>query len=284
MSIRTDLAAESDALCSDSLPNGVTREVTQQDGVCVTKIHITSQEGAKAIGRPCGNYITLETERLLSPQNLSQESELLKEELSHLIPENGSVLVIGLGNEEITPDAIGPLAADEILATRHFKGELADSLGLSSLRPVSVLAPGVLGQTGLEASEVIVALKEKINPDAVIAIDALAARSINRLGNTIQICDTGISPGSGVQNHRRELSFRTLGVPVIAIGIPTVIDMSTLLEDFCSGAIVPPDRPMMVTPRDIDRVAAKSARLIATGLNLALQSKLSAEDLIALTE
>ena len=170
------------------------------------------------------------------------------------------------------------------MATRHFKGELADSLGLSSLRPVSVLAPGVLGQTGLEVSEVIVALKEKINPDAVIAIDALAARSINRLGNTIQICDTGISPGSGVQNHRNELSFRTIGVPVIAIGIPTVIDMSTLLEDFCNGAIVPPDRAMMVTPRDIDRVAAKSARLIATGLNLALQPKLSAEDLIALTE
>ena len=284
MSIRTDLATESDALCSDSLPNGVTREVTQQDGVCVTRIHITNQEGAKAIGRPCGNYITLETERLLSPQNLSQESKRLKEELSHLIHENGSVLVIGLGNEEITPDAIGPLAADEILATRHFKGELADSLGLSSLRPVSVLAPGVLGQTGLEVSEVIVALKEKINPDAVIAIDALAARSINRLGNTIQICDTGISPGSGVQNHRNELSFRTIGVPVIAIGIPTVIDMSTLLEDFCNGAIVPPDRAMMVTPRDIDRVAAKSARLIATGLNLALQPKLSAEDLIALTE
>lgn len=284
MPIRTDLAAESDTLCSDSLPNGISKDVIQKKNTSIVTIRVTDNEGAKAIGRPCGTYITLETESLLSPQDISEEAELLKEQLLPLLPPDGDILVIGLGNEEITPDAIGPWATNEILATRHFKRDLADSLGLSELRPVSVLAPGVLGQTGLEVAEVIAALKDQIQPSAIIAVDALAARNVKRLGTTIQISDTGISPGSGVQNRRKEISDKTLGVPVISIGVPTMIDMNTILEDFCQGSTVPQGSSMMVTPRDIDRVAAKAAHTIAIGINLALYPQLSTEDITVLTQ
>lgn len=284
MAIRTDLVSESEVLCTDLPPEGIERNITQRDNVRIITVDVVNEKGARAIGRPCGRYITIEAESLLSSQNLSKEAEILKDNLAPMLPEEGNVLVIGLGNENITPDAIGPLAADKILATRHLRGELAESIGLSFLRSVSVLAPGVLGQTGLEAAELIKALKKETEPAAIIAIDALAARNLSRLGCTIQLSNTGISPGSGVQNKRKEISKSTLGVPVIAVGLPTVIDMSSILEDFCANIAVTPENPMMVTPRDIDRVAAKAARLIATGVNLALFPQLSESEIIALTE
>lgn len=284
MAIRTDLVSESEVLCADLPPEGIERNITQRDNVRIITVDVVNEKGARAIGRPCGRYITIEAESLLSSPNLSKEAGILKDNLAPMLPKEGNVLVIGLGNENITPDAIGPLVADKILATRHLRGELAESIGLSFLRSVSVLAPGVLGQTGLEAAELIEALKKETEPAAIIAIDALAARNLSRLGCTIQLSNTGISPGSGVQNKRKEISKSTLGVPVIAVGLPTVIDMSSILEDFCANIAVTPENPMMVTPRDIDRVAAKAARLIATGVNLALFPQLSESEIIALTE
>lgn len=197
----------------------------------------------------------------------------LSEALSRLLPE-GAVLVAGLGNVSITPDALGPAAARQILATRHVGEETAAALGIRSFRPVSVLAPGVLGQTGMETCEILAALVRETKPAALIAIDALAAGDPERVGTTVQICDSGISPGSGVSNRRKELSRRTLGIPVIAIGVPTVVDYPRENDP----------EPMMVTPREIDTVIENAARTIAMAVNCALQPELSLEDLMALTQ
>lgn len=282
MAIRTDLAAESDAFLN-GVPQGVEQNERFQQGVRVLDIHVKTKQGAQAVGRPIGRYITLETKRMLSPDKIETEQEVLASHLKNLIPRQGAALVVGLGNQDITPDAFGPKTSSGILATRHFQGELAESLGLSSLRPVTVIAPGVLGQTGMEISEMVHALCRQIHPNVIIAIDALAARSANRLGTTIQISDTGIAPGSGVGNARKELSQSTLGVPVIAVGIPTVMDIQSIVENMCNEPISPMQKNMMVTPRDIDRLISKSAKLVAGGLNQALFPSLSAEELSALT-
>ena len=194
------------------------------------------------------------------------------------------MLAVGLGNAEITPDALGPLTAARILATRHLRRELADNEPdtdfLRALRPVSVLANGVLGQTGIETAELIAALRTPVEPACIIAVDALACSDLSRLGTTIQISDAGISPGSGVQNRRAELSRKTLGIPVIAVGVPTVVDLHTILRQ---GGGQPEQLPnMMVTPRDIDKLLHHAARLIALSLNLALHPQLSYEDAEAL--
>lgn len=180
-------------------------------------------------------------------------AEELAEELGHFLPEEGCVFLAGLGNRAITPDALGPRVASKVLATRHLRTALSEEelSYLPELRPVCVLAGGVLGQTGMESAELIEAVCKQIQPAAVVAVDALACAELSRLGKTIQMSDSGISPGSGVANRRAELSRRTLGVPVIALGIPTVVDLHTAVQGIY-GKSVPKDRPnMMVTPRDI---------------------------------
>ena len=193
-------------------------------------------------------------------------------ELGKFLPQEGCVFLAGLGNRAITPDALGPRVASKVLATRHLRTALtAEELTyLPELRPVCVLAGGVLGQTGMESAELIEAVCKQIQPAAVVAVDALACAELSRLGTTIQMSDSGISPGSGVANHRAELSRRTLGVPVIALGIPTVVDLHTAVQGIY-GKSVPKDRPnMMVTPRDIDRLIDHAGDLLACALNMAL--------------
>ena len=175
-------------------------------------------------------------------------------------------MAAGLGNTEITPDALGPAVARGIFATRHIPKELTKAAGLDLLRQVSVITPGVLGQTGIEAGELIKAAAVKIKPDAVIVIDALAAQSGDRLFKTVQLCDTGISPGSGVKNNRREISEKTVGVPVVAIGVPTVIDADTLSE----------------TPKDVDMLTQRLAKLLAEAINMFLQPETDPEIISAL--
>lgn len=250
----------------------------------ITEIEIDSDEHGAVIGKGMGRYLTLETAQLRHavPQLRTQAAELA-DELRSFIPE-GAVLAVGLGNAEITPDALGPLTAARILATRHLRRELADNEPdtdfLRALRPVSVLANGVLGQTGIETAELIAALRTPVEPACIIAVDALACSDLSRLGTTIQISDAGISPGSGVQNRRAELSRKTLGIPVIAVGVPTVVDLHTILRQ---GGGQPEQLPnMMVTPRDIDKLLHHAARLIALSLNLALHPQLSYEDAEAL--
>ena len=196
-------------------------------------------------------------------------------------------MAAGLGNTEITPDALGPAVARGIFATRHIPKELTKAAGLDLLRQVSVITPGVLGQTGIEAGELIKAAAEKIKPAAVIVIDALAAQSGDRLFKTVQLCDTGIAPGSGGGNNRKELNRRgeisekTVGVPVIAIGVPTVIDADTLSERL-TGISPEKKSEMFVTPKDVDMLTQRLAKLLAEAINMFLQPETDPEIISAL--
>lgn len=276
MNIRTDLALES--VNAAKICEGITK-TTRGQAFKITEIKISEDKYGERIGRKKGRYITLEGSPLgRFSDDFRQMAHELSDELKDFIPE-GPVLVIGLGNSDITPDAVGPLAASKVLATRHLKEELGnEDEFLSSLRPVSVLASGVLGQTGIETAEIIEGMLEKLSPSCIIVVDALACSEISRLGTTIQLSDSGISPGSGVANKRREISRDSLGVPVIAVGVPTVVDMYTIVESI-TGKKVSADIPnMMVTPRDVDRLTERSSALISIGINLALHPELSFED------
>ncbi len=286
MEFRTDLALE-EREASPACP-GVRQEQAREGGCTVTRLAVESGEAARALRKPPGNYITLEFPPFSDHVDSGAFARLAARELRALLPPEGAVLVAGLGNRDITPDAVGPLAAGGILATRHLRGEWARAAGLERLRPVAAVSPGVLGSTGLEAAEQVLAVVRQIRPAAVVAIDALAARSLSRLGCTVQICDTGIAPGSGVQNARPRLDRGTLGVPVVALGVPTVVDAATLARELlgCAPpgeAVAPRGAPMFVAPREIDLLVHRAAALAALAVNLALQPELSPEDLRALT-
>ena len=203
------------------------------------------------------------------------------------------MLVVGLGNMDITPDALGPLVSSKVLATRHIQGEIAKSTGLDKLRPVAVLSTGVTGQTGIETGELVLSVVKRIKPSALIVIDALASRRLERLGCTLQICDTGISPGAGVHNYRTKITKETMGVPVIALGVPTVVDAVTLscdllgidTESECESVrkqVSPKGRAMVVTPKEIDLLVSRAAKLISLSINYALQKDFELEDLVSL--
>lgn len=277
MEIRTDLALES--FSADSLPENV-HIYTRGEAFDITEIIIDDDSCLDAIGKGRGRYITLEGSSL---SRFSDDYQLMAQELSQelaaLLPE-GEVLVVGLGNNDITPDAIGPQTAAKVLATRHLRGELdsGEEHFLTSLRPVSAFAGGVMGQTGIETAEIVRAISAELRPAAIIAIDALACTDISRLGTTIQLTDTGISPGSGVSNRRQELSEKLFHIPVIAVGVPTVVDMHTIVRSLTGKSINGELPNMMVTPRDIDRLTERASQLLAFGINLALQPTLSFED------
>ncbi len=274
MGIRTDLAVERLELAGESLPKGAKREEENLKGVTLVTVHVTDEEAARKLGKPEGRYLTVECAPFRkAPADFEAEVLAVAEAVSRLLPE-GPVLVTGLGNASITPDALGPEVVNLMLATRHIGPEFAASLGLGSLRPVSVIAPGVLGQTGMETCEILTALVKETSPAAVVVVDALAAGDPSRLGATVQVCDTGISPGSGVANRRKELSRQTLGVPVVAVGVPTVVDYP--LEGR--------SEPMMVTPREVDTVIENAAKTVAFALNKALQPELALEDILALVQ
>ena len=285
MNIRTDLALERREMLPREEINGVNVRGRENKDCRATVIEITSEEGERALGKPRGTYVTLETDSFPDSSTLCDgRLELLIQSLEALIPPEGTVLVAALGNPEITPDAIGPKCADSILATRHIPKEAEKELKLPRLRDVAVIKAGVTGKTGIETAEIITGITQRIKPACVIVIDALAARSVARLGTTIQLCNTGIEPGAGVGNKRRAINRETLGVPVIAIGIPTVVDAATLSYDLTGKS--PSDSSfsdMMVTPKDTDIITSGGARLIALGINCALQKNLSREEIISLT-
>lgn len=288
MAIRTDLALEMLEMAGENLPQGVNKQEEQRGTVSVTRVDIQSEAAAQEYGKPVGRYITVEVDSFENTaMNFSNEIEAIAEEIRSLLPPEGSVLVAGLGNNDITPDALGPKTVSQTMATRHIPGELAKQTGLGELRQTAVIAPGVLGQTGMETSEIIASLVKEVSPGAVIVIDALASKSVDRLGRTIQISDTGIAPGAGVQNKRKELNRNTLGVPVIAVGVPTVVDMTTVAFDMLEGkepshSFSERGNTMMVTPREIDVIIEKSAKILSLAINKALQPSLSLEDLTAL--
>ena len=214
--------------------------------------------------------------------------QILSEEIKNMLPVNGTVLVVGLGNISITPDALGPKSAGYILATRHISDELKKSIGFENMRSVASLSPGVLGQTGIETGEIVRGIVDRIKPTAVITVDALASRNLSRLGSTVQMSDTGISPGSGVGNQRKRLDEETLGVKVISIGVPTVVDGATLAHDLIdkekstSYSVLPESEQMMVTPKEIDLLIERASKLVGMAINCALQPDISPEDIMSL--
>lgn len=261
---RTDLAAEDIPRSGGDL-DGVRSEAYDRDGFHITHVEILDPRGATALCKPIGNYITVDVEMFLRRQenSFSAAVRLLAQLLRELLPlsPEESVLVAGLGNPAITPDAVGPEAAALTLATRHLRAQYPEDF--ASFRPVSVIRTGVLGTTGMESVEILRALCGTVKPDAVVVVDALASLSSEKLCRTVQLADSGIVPGSGVGNDRAELSRRVLGVPVTAIGVPTVVDAGNGL---------------IVTPRDIDRFVRDAGKLIAYALNLALHPALTISD------
>lgn len=289
MAFRTDLAVEAieNHKTAAALPH-VRQSDRMLEGFAVHEVRILSKDAAREIGKPQGRYLTLELDALIRreedafPRACKALSTLLRELLPR--PNDGPVLIAGLGNRMITPDAIGPQTADHVIATRHL---VAQSPAIfADWRPVSALAPGVLGQTGVETGEVICGVLDRVRPAAVIAVDALAAGRLSRLLRTVQLADTGITPGAGVGNARAALNKETLGVPVIAVGVPTVVDGATLAHEI-SRQLGQPDcealddlsQPVMITTRDIDREVADISRMIGYAVNMALHPHLSVADI-----
>lgn len=285
MDLRTDLALEKRELLGREEPEGVESEESDQGGVKFTKIRVINEKGSEALGKPIGTYITAEIPELMkNPVTDEDMIEAVAAQLRSLLPKDGSILAVGLGNTRITPDAVGPKSVSMVLATRHIGKELSDEIGLGELRSVAGFVPGVLGRTGLEAAESVKGLVGAVSPSAIIVVDALAARKLSRLGTTIQISDVGIIPGSGVGNARKEITERSVGVPVISVGIPTVVDVGTLVADLTgSNSEIPSEsRDMIITPREIDIVIERASELIGMSINKALQPDISVDEMMML--
>lgn len=281
MEIRTDLALEAGAVGNI---RGVCRETVSRDGFTVHRMMIGTADAAKRLGKPVGKYITLRE----IPDNFRDEktksfADIAAEEIASLLPEKGCILVAGVGNPDITADSLGPLCAGKVIATRHLRSSPTSARYFEELRSTAVIAPGVLGQTGIDILEMIRGIAPEISPGAVIAVDALAARDISHLGKTLQISDSGMIPGSGIGNRRMELSRKTLGIPVIGIGVPTVVDAATFSYDLTgrdiSGSI---GEGMTVTPGNIDVIVRDSSAIIGTAINLALHRSSDRDTIISL--
>lgn len=296
MNFRTDLALERHESVKDDDLQGVRLEVKEKESIRISHITVLDEKGERALGKKKGSYITAEIPSLEKSADMLEDwSGVLAAEIKSLLPEKeGTVLVVGLGNRDITPDALGPECISLLLATRHIRGELADTVGLGELKSVAGIVPGVLGNTGIETAEILKGVVTQIKPVAVIVIDALAARSLERLGNTVQMCNTGVSPGSGVGNKRQSIDGEFLGVPVIAVGVPTVVDGITValdvieaggveLSDSKKKDILKSEKGMMVTPKEIDLMIKRASRLLSLAINRALQPSLSAGDIMAVT-
>ena len=295
MDIRTDLALEQTQAfeLQGKLPKGVAVRRENTFGMEAVVVEITGKAGEKIMGRPKGTYITVEVENVLRRErdSFAQAVKCISGYVRRLLclSERLPVLVAGLGNREITPDALGPLTADHILVTRHMVQRMPGEFGL--FRPVSAIVPGVLGTTGMESAETVRAMVQQSEAAAVIAIDAIAARETRRLCSTVQISDAGIAPGAGIGNHRHALNRETLGVPVVALGVPTVTDASTLALDILEQAGITPNQErlgkistgMIVTCSDIDRRIREIARVLSYGVNSALQGGLTIDELTDLT-
>lgn len=300
--IRTDLALETHEYFTESAQNldGVTVYDKSIKDIEITHVEIKTEDAASKMGKPIGNYITLSTPdlRYIDKKLYERIVRKIADEINQLITDDieKPILVVGLGNRAITSDSLGPEVVDRLVITRHMFTHAPEILS-DDFASVCAIAPGVLGITGIETEEIITSVCEKIDPSVVIVVDALAARSIERITNTIQICDTGISPGAGVGNNRKEISQKTLGIPVIAIGVPTVVDAITITEDtlellYCDlGEKLPIDDLLhseniskeilnfSTTPKEIDILIKKCAEVVANGINFALHDNITFEDI-----
>jgi spore protease len=318
INVRTDLAVEARELykqINKREADGIISEEEEINDIKVTTVKIINEDGAVKIGKPVGTYITIDIPEFThyDGEVMDEVSDVLNDSLNKLIDINPSktALVVGLGNWNVTPDALGPKVVEKLMITRHLKAVMPDSID-DSVRPVCALAPGVLGITGIETGEIIKAVSEKIKPDMVICIDALASRSTRRVNRTIQIANTGISPGAGIGNKRMEINEENLGIPVIAIGVPTVVDAATIVNDamdlvldemihqstqgsefynmlktidknekskMIKSLLNPHVGDLMVTPKEVDVVIDSVSKIISNGLNMALQPSLDMDDI-----
>ncbi|NME82948.1 GPR endopeptidase [Clostridium sp. SM-530-WT-3G] len=321
INVRTDLALEAREIYKESHKDerdidGIeVLEETDKD-IKVTTVKVKNDDGAKKLGKPKGNYVTIDIPQFTAydGETMDRVSEVVAEVLSRMIEIDveKTILVVGLGNWQVTPDALGPKVTQGIMVTRHLKTVMPEAID-NSVRPVCSISPGVLGVTGVETVEIIKGVVERVKPDMVICIDALAARRVERVNNTIQIGDTGISPGAGVGNNRKQINEENLGVKVIAIGVPTVVDAVTIANDTIDlvvdslihnsksgnefyemlknldknekGALIREVLSskalgeMIVTPKDIDKVIESLAKIIANGINIAVQPNMDMEDI-----
>lgn len=272
---RTDLAAEQRELTAGAGElKGVRAETQQRGGFDITTVEILDEEGARSLCKPIGKYVTLGLEPLMcrTSEAFEDAAGLLAELIRGLLPADSGkgTLVAGLGNDEMTPDAVGPLAVNSVIATRHLKrGMPEDFAGFTT---VSAVKPGVLGATGIESAELLRSACRAADPARLIAVDALASASLERLCCTVQLTDAGIVPGSGVGNDRAAVNQKSLGLPVLAIGVPTVVDASAFSDS-------PDAAGMFVTPRDVDASVRDVAKLIGYGINLALHDGLTVADI-----
>jgi len=283
---RTDLALERHARLGPNAPSlpGLTVEHTIENSIEVTDITLSTPEAARALDKPEGRYITLDL-----PAGWQQEEEklpsiahALAKGLRGLLPQEGPILAVGLGNRMVTADALGPAALDKLIVTRHLQQRHPGLF--DDLRPVSAIAPGVMGRTGMEPIELIAGIVERIHPAAVVAIDALVAASLDRLGRSFQLATGGIIPGEGARSKRHALNRETLGVPVVAVGVPTVTDAATLACDLLSLEAPPHglEKGFLVTPTDIDLLVQKAAKAVGYGIDLALHGDMPIRDIEAM--
>lgn len=294
LTIRTDLAMEAHQLWRENTEkttrlSGVRARDETAEGFPLHRVEILDDEGEKALGKPRGTYLTMDISTFWrkNGDNFSRAVEAISAQLEPMLPEEGPVLVAGLGNLSMTPDALGPQTVSHLLVTRHL-GEI-----LPMLRPVSALAAGVLGTTGIEVAEWVRGVAQRVKPAAVVLVDALAARDLERLCNTIQLSDTGLVPGSGVGNHRMALDEKTLGIPVISVGVPTVVDVNTIARDILAeagkgagepGCLRGQGKNLFVTPDSIDQKIRELGKVLGYGISMALQPGLEFEDLVGLIE
>lgn len=310
INFRTDLATERRDLYqkANNIENEIDGLESQKEdideNIKIERVKITNENGEKAIGKPIGNYITIDIKKLKIAQEeeLKKASEILANELKKVIDEHidkqGEILVVGLGNIYVTPDALGPKVINEIDITRHLLKYVPQYLDKNT-RPVSAISPGVLGTTGMETAEILKGIVDNVKPKLVIVIDSLASRSMERISSTIQLADTGIVPGAGVDNARKELTVNTLGVPVIALGIPTVVETAVVVNDCLDvfieklqekaesneylnklkeednyleikEALIPKNFNFIVTPKEIDNLIEKMKDIVARGINFAI--------------
>ena len=291
--IRTDLALEAHEINAQAgREDGIRTEEETIDGFLVTTVHVSAGEGERLAKKKAGTYINVDVGKswLLASEGFAALVALLAGQLRRLFPSgfSGSALVVGLGNYDITADSIGPKAVEKVVVTRHLRTlnpQLYKSAGFGDL---CAFAPGVLGQTGMESAEIVHSIVEAVRPALIVAIDALASRRLARLATTVQLCDTGIYPGAGVSNRRSELSKETLGVPVISIGVPTVVDAATLAYDLlgkdadeqAAAALLAGDgKDMFVTLKESDVITKQTARLLGFAINRAFHGDMSGEEM-----
>ena len=277
MSVRTDLAIEENGNFE-----GIRTEEKTLGDITVSKTFIENEKTAKRINKPCGKYITVSFPDIEKITDYSELENSILISLKSLIDDSvNSLLVVGLGNREITADSIGPKTAEKIFATRHVVGSFAEKIGLKGLRSVAVISPNVLGNTGIEAVELIKGAVDKIKPQVVIVIDACVSRGIDRIFKTVQISNTGISPGSGVKNSRKEISEKTLNTKVLSIGIPSVVDANIIAEELSNNAALK-QIDMVLTPKDCDLYTHRISEILARAINRFLQPDIDEEILFSL--